>query len=40
MSPHPELQVTFIPGDTWNVELTCILKAGHIEMQDRYYEKN
>jgi len=34
--PHPELQVTFIPGDTWNAEFTCILKAGHTEIQDCY----
>jgi len=37
MSHHKGLQVTSIPGDTSNAEFTCILKAGHTEMQDCYY---
>ena len=33
MSPHPEMQGTFIAGDTWSAECTCLLEAAHIEIQ-------
>jgi len=33
LPPHPELQVTLIAGDTWNVACTCLLETAYIEIQ-------
>ena len=35
-----KLQVTFIGGNNWNLEFTCIGKAVYSEIQDCYYGKN
>ena len=35
LSPYPELQVTFIAGDTWNSESICILEATHIVIMEK-----
>jgi hypothetical protein len=40
LSPHPELQVTSIAGDTWNAELQCILEDVLIEINEYCYGKN
>jgi hypothetical protein len=39
VSPNPEMGVTFISGDNWNAESTCILEAVHIDIQTAIIER-